>query len=242
MPTPSRIEDLVFTDPNHPETLHLDIYPPTPPATTPRPAILWFHGGGFRLGFDKRQVYIPLFAQAFAERGYVGIAPDYRARADPDADPAGTLADAVADGRLALAWVRAHAAQYGIDPQRIVLAGGSAGGMLVLNLVHTASEALPGVVAILDLWGTPGAARRRFAAIRPDSPATFIVHGTADELVPYTNSQNLCAELQAAGIRHTFLTLPEAPHTPLMHMEKIIAAVEGFLKEMVECPTLTSPS
>jgi acetyl esterase/lipase len=233
MENPTRIEDLIFSDPNHPENLHLDIYPPTPAVSTPSPAILWFHGGGFRLGFDKRQRYIPLFAQAFAERGYVGIAPDYRARAEPDADVAGTIADAVADGRLALEWVHAHAAEYGIDPRQIVLAGGSAGGMLVLNLVHNADGPLPGVVAVLDLWGTPDGARRRFAAIRPDSPATFVVHGTADALVPYANSQTFCAELAQAGVRHTFLTLPDAPHTPLMHMEKIIEAVEAFLKEVV---------
>lgn len=94
-----------------------------------------------------------MFAKAFAARGFVGIAPDYRVRTAPDADPTGTIQDIVSDGRAALAWTGEHAAQYGIDPRRIVLAGGSAGGMLVLNLAHTAPGPLEGVLGITRFVG-----------------------------------------------------------------------------------------
>lgn len=233
----TRMDNLAFAEVTNAagkrETLRLDIYQPVGAPAGPRPAILWFHGGGFRPGNDKQQVYIPLFARAFAARGFVGIAPDYRVRADPAPDPAGTLADCVADGRQALAWVRVHSGAYGIDPQRIVLAGGSAGGMLVLNLAHTSPGPLEGVRGIIDLWGTPVEPWRRYGPVRLGSPPTFIVHGTADELVPYQNSQKLAAELEEAGVKHTLLTLPGAPHTPLMHSEKIIEALAEFLQAIL---------
>jgi acetyl esterase/lipase len=164
----------------------------------------------------------------------VGIAPDYRVRAEAMKAPAATLADAVSDGRQALAFVQTHAAEYGIDPRRIVLAGGSAGGILTLNLVHTASGPLEGVVGIVNLWGTPGGDWRRFEQVRPDSPATFTVHGTADALVPYQYSQTFNDDLERAGVPHVFLTLPAAPHTPLMHFDQIVAAVAQFLQETID--------
>ncbi len=231
-----RIDDIAFASvanaSGETETLHLDIYQPVGAPEGLKPGILWFHGGGFRPGNDKRQVYIPKFAQAFAARGLVGIAPDYRVRPESDEDFDSIIADAVSDGRRAYDWVRAHGAEYGIDPQRLVLAGGSAGGMLVLNMVHMAPGPLPGLAGIIDLWGTPGG-KWRFFQVRPDSPPTFIVHGTADQMVPYEYSQTLVAELAQAGVRHTLLALPGAPHTPLTHLEQMIEAIAAFLEEIL---------
>jgi acetyl esterase/lipase len=216
-----------------PETLRLDVYTPAGVAAGPRPAILWFHGGGFRPGNDKRQRYIPLLAKAFAARGYMGIAPDYRVRTDPNADLLSTIRDAVADGRMALAWVRAHAAELGIDLSRLVLAGGSAGGMLITNLVHDPTCSLGEIGAVIDLWGTPSSSQRLFTRISPTCPPTQIVHGTADVLVPYANSTAFAAEMAQAGIRCDLLTLPDAPHTPLMHADQIIVTVADFLTQTV---------
>jgi len=225
------------------ETLRLDLYLPVKDATLPRPAILWFHGGGFRPGNDKRQVYIPWFAKAFAARGYVGIAPDYRLRADPVPDLAGAVGDAVSDARMALEWVRANAQAYQIDRERIALAGGSAGGMVVLNLCHDpnlpANRERDGLFAVLDMWGTPGGAARLFDRVNPDSPPTLLVHGTADELVPYQWSHDLAQELGQAGVDHVLLSLPDAPHTPLMHMEQIIEEAARFLYELLDVGTGT---
>lgn len=214
------------------ETLRLDIYQPAGDKAPLRPAILWFHGGGFRPGNDKRQVYIPRFAKAFAARGYVGIAPDYRVRANPDANWGGTVADAIADARMALEWVRAHTADYRIDPSRIALAGGSAGGMIVVSLMH-GPDAPTGVWALLDLWGTPGTSFRQFSGVSPSAPPTFIVHGTADALVPYEWSAQFAAELAQAGVPHQLLTLEGAPHTPLAHMEQMVAAIAAFLAKLL---------
>jgi acetyl esterase/lipase len=215
------------------ETLHLDIYQPQIAPAGPLPVIFWFHGGAFRPGNDKRQIYVPMFARAFAERGIVGVAPDYRVRPEPPQDYPGTIQDAVSDGRQAVAWVTEHAAQYNIDPTRILLAGGSAGGMLVLNLVHTIADAIPGLVGVIDLWGTPGVTTRMFEHVNGNSPATFVVHGTADALVPYQNSQGFVAELAQAGIQNTFLTISDAPHTPLKHFDQMVEAIAKFLEEII---------
>jgi acetyl esterase/lipase len=213
------------------ETLKLDVYSPRG-AEGPRPAILWFHGGGFAPGNDKRQIYIPRLARIFAERGYVGIAPDYRVRANPNADLKGTVGDAVADGRMALNYVRAHTAELNIDAHRLALAGGSAGGILVLNLVHDPTQTPGPLSAVIDLWGTPAGGHRLFERVNRSSPPTLIVHGTADALVPYANSTGFSAELTAAGVPCRLLTLPNAPHTPLMHLDQIVTAAAELLAEV----------
>jgi acetyl esterase/lipase len=217
------------------ETLHLDLYLPEDDARALRPVIFWFHGGGFRPGNDKRQSYIVCLATEFAARGYVGVASDYRVREDPPADWPATVRDAMADARLALDWVRAHAATYRMDARRIALAGGSAGGMIVHNLCHdpeapvdTASD---GIFAAVSLWGPPLPETRLFTHVNPRCPPILFIHGTADALVPYDLSLLLLAELKAAGVEGKLLTFEGAPHTPVMHMDEILAAIAGFVAD-----------
>jgi acetyl esterase/lipase len=197
--------------------------------------ILWLHGGGFRPGNDKRQSYIVRLATEFAGRGYVGVAADYRVRADPGPDWTAAVRDAVADARLALDWVRANAAAYRMDARRIVLAGGSAGGMIVHNLCHDPESPVDagrdGICAAVSLWGPPRPEARLFAGVNPRCPPTLFIHGTADALVPYHLSPELLAELNAAGVEGALLTFEGAPHTPVMHMDEIIAAIASFLDD-----------
>jgi acetyl esterase/lipase len=194
---------------------------------------MWFHGGGFKPADDKRQIYIPWFAKAFASRGCIGIAPDYRTRPDPETDKEGAVRDAMADARMALEWVRTKGRTYTIDTQRLVLAGGSAGGMLVFNICHDPSQPLvarrDGVFAILGMWGSPGGEARLFAEVNPLSPPTFLVHGTADMDVPYEWSRTLSEELTQAGVENVLLSLPDVPHCPLAHMDQIIDRAAQFL-------------
>src|SRR5581483_3076569 len=96
-------------------------------------AVLWLHGGGFRPGSDKTQGYIVRMATEFAKRGYVSVAPDYRV-SDQPGDPMQKLKDAVEDCRAALAWMKTHGAELGIDPARIAVGGGSAGGIAAISL------------------------------------------------------------------------------------------------------------
>jgi acetyl esterase len=86
----------------------------------PRPAIVWFHGGGFVLG--DLSTAEPTARSLALRTGAVVICVDYRKA------PEHSLDDAYQDGLDALRWVRANAASLGADPDRIAVGGDSAGG------------------------------------------------------------------------------------------------------------------
>ena len=217
-------------------TLRLDVYAPAGDSERLRPAILWIHGGGFRAGTDKSQKYLVALATEFAKRGYVSVAPDYRVRtaALTDADRMPALENAVIDCRAALLWLSSNAANMGVDPKRIAIAGGSAGGMTAVSLaaLETASpqKGLAAPFALIDLWGSP-AASLRMGSIDAKYPPTLIVHGTADQAVPFAQSEALAAQLKTAGVRHELMPIEGAAHTPTDHLDAIIAKVSAFLFE-----------
>lgn len=86
-----------------------------------RPAIVFFFGGGWTNGspqqFEEQCRYL-------ASRGMVAITADYRVASRHQVK----AVDCVRDAKSAIRWVRAHAQELGVDPDRIVAAGGSAGG------------------------------------------------------------------------------------------------------------------
>ena len=90
------------------------------------PAVLWIHGGAWECG-DKN----PCPVRDFAERGYVIASVGYRL-SDEAAFPS-----QLQDCKSAVRWLRAHAAEYGIDPARIGVWGESAGGHLAALLGTT---------------------------------------------------------------------------------------------------------
>jgi acetyl esterase len=103
-------------------TLEAD-FPPGWRSTDRRPVIVFFFGGGWSTGTPRQ---FQAQAEYFAQRGLVCLRANYRVNSRDK-----VLADkCVEDARSALRWVRSHAAQLGADPQRIVAAGGSAGGHL----------------------------------------------------------------------------------------------------------------
>jgi acetyl esterase len=104
--------------------LMLDVDVPTHwKPTDKRPAIVFFFGGGWTKGTPSQ--FRPQ-AEYFAKRGLVCCRADYRVRAKDGVLPDKCVEDAIS----AIRWVRGHAVQLGIDPDRIVAAGGSAGGHL----------------------------------------------------------------------------------------------------------------
>lgn len=215
------------------ETLKLDVYKPASDTERRRPAILWIHGGGFRPPNDKQQKYIVAMATAFAKRGYVCVSADYRVRAEQEADRMPILRDAVEDCRAALAWMKSHAAELGIDPQRLAVGGGSAGGMVAVSLValenaEAARNRTTPLFALINLWGSPKDGFM-MGDVDKSYPPTVIVHGTADQSVPFAQSETLVARLKAAGIRHELLPIPGAPHTPTAHLEAIVKTTAAFV-------------
>src|SRR6185369_11139495 len=95
----------------------------------PLPAILCIHEGGFRAG--KRESYDSQCIR-LAERGYVAVTVSYRLA------PKYPFPAAIHDVKAAVRWLRANAAKYHIDPERIGVTGGSAGGHLAQFLGVTA--------------------------------------------------------------------------------------------------------
>lgn len=135
-------------------SLKLDLFQPEKKGK-PVPAILFIHGGAW-VGGNREQ--LRLYAVDFARRGYVTAAISYRLSREAPY-PA-----AVQDCKCAVRWMRENAKHYGVDPDRIAVAGNSAGGHLALMLGYTPDmEKLEGdgghagissrVQAVIDVYG-----------------------------------------------------------------------------------------
>jgi len=101
--------------------LQLDLYLPAQPKAGAVPGIVFVHGGGWRAGV--RDNFAPM-AIRMAQRGYAAASISYRL------SPEALYPAAVQDARAAVRWMRAHAGEYGIDPSKIAIGGGSAGGQI----------------------------------------------------------------------------------------------------------------
>jgi len=107
--------------------LLLDLYTPKARPDGPRPVVIFVHGGGWLDG--SHRVNRPV-AMSLAKKGFAGIAVEYRLGREA------RFPAAVWDVKAAVRWVRKHAAAYDLDPDRIIVAGGSAGGNIA-GLVGT---------------------------------------------------------------------------------------------------------
>lgn len=114
--------------------VRLDIYRPARAASEGelRPAVIQVHGGGWIFG-SRNEQGIPLLNH-LAANGWVGFNVDYRL------SPRATFPEHVIDVKRAIAWVREHADELGIDTNRIALTGGSAGGHLTAHAALTAND------------------------------------------------------------------------------------------------------
>lgn len=106
--------------------------PPDWRQTDRRPAIIFFFGGGWTSG--RASQFFPQAAY-LASRGLVAVSAEYRIKSLHGVTPFAC----VEDGRSAIRYLRAHAAEYGVDPARLIGSGGSAGGHVV-----TAAAFCPG--------------------------------------------------------------------------------------------------
>lgn len=99
-----------------------------------RPAVVWVHGGGWHEG-DRGQG--PKWHKWLNDKGYAVFSIDYRLAPPPRWN------EAPADVKCAVGWVKQHAAEYRIDPKRVMLAGGSAGGNLALMGAYSDERITP---------------------------------------------------------------------------------------------------
>src|SRR6185503_17153828 len=102
--------------------LAVHIFEP-PGAKSNRAAIVFFFGGGWTGGSPGQ---FEQHCRHFASRGMVAMTADYRVNSRHGVKPV----TCVADAKSCLRWIRSNAARLGIDPHRVVAAGGSAGGHL----------------------------------------------------------------------------------------------------------------
>ncbi len=116
----------------------LDLYLPETPASSPLPVVCWIHGGGWKGGSKGNGSKVSRLA---ATGNFAGISIGYRL-SDEAQWPA-----QIHDCKAAIRWIRAHAEEYGLDPDRIAVWGSSAGGHLVAMLgVSHEVEGLEGEV------------------------------------------------------------------------------------------------
>ena len=106
-----------------------------PPADQARSGlgVIYVHGGAWRLG--KKDMGTRPFFRRLAGQGHVVMDIDYTLA------PATDVPGMVGDVKRALIWLKQNAAAYGVNPERIVLIGGSAGGHLALLAAYTPNDA-----------------------------------------------------------------------------------------------------
>src|SRR5699024_9814660 len=110
--------DLPYAEPVN-ERQTLDVYAPVNAKQSP--VVFWIHGGGWQTG-DKTSVQIK--PQLFVDQGLVFVSTNYRLLPNVDM---GTI---VRDVAMPMRWVHDHIAQYGGDPNRLLVMGHSAGAQL----------------------------------------------------------------------------------------------------------------
>ena len=214
--------------------LKLDVYQPAPGATSKRTAIIHLFGGGFFTG-NKSAGYIINDIKALAPRGYTNISANYRLSKE------GFWPSQIHDVKAAIRWTRANAGKLGIEANRIVVAGYSAGGMLSLLAAGTNGKAefegnlgTTGVSSDVNasigvyplasaqiagsLWPQGQATPEAIAAASPTTyitekfAPTIFVHGTDDTTVPVTSSIDFYTKLRAVKVPTTMTLIQGAQH------------------------------
>jgi acetyl esterase/lipase len=125
-----RIDDILYAEGTDLRN-QLDIYRPRQPVER-APVLLHVHGGGWVVGSNRTQGR-PLLHD-LATRGFVCVSINYRL------SPRATFPDHLLDAKRALIWVRTHIAEYGGDPNCVIVTGGSAGAHLAALLALTAND------------------------------------------------------------------------------------------------------
>lgn len=234
------------------QELLLDLYQPAGDDADRRAAIVFVHGGGFRTG-DKTIGVSPELAEHFARLGYVTVSANYRLLAvgrcsGSNADDGGcsnAALEGIHDGQAAVRWLRAHADEHRLDPNRIAIAGESAGGVIATG-AGTWSDGpgesgTPGVSsevqAFMSLSGSlPGC----LFASSGDAPGIFFA-SVGDPTVPHSWSVDCRDKLSELGIAVELVSYEGPVHVPFQqHREEIIDRTVSFFYDHLDLATLST--
>lgn len=187
--------------------------------------IIFFHGGGWNSGdykqFERQSMY-------FASRGMVAISAEYRIKNKHGTSPINAMEDA----KSAIRFLRLNSKSFSINPDRIAAAGGSAGGHLAavtanINLFDNKNEDLnvsskPNLLILYNpvidfgsrkwLWINNPSNASPIHNIKEGSPATIILSGTEDKIVPSETIINYKKIMESVGSRCDIILYEGAEH------------------------------
>jgi len=220
-----------------------------------RPAIVFFFGGGWVGGtpahFYRQSAHL-------ARRGMVAYCAEYRVRNRHGTTPF----ECVEDGKSAIRYVRQHADELGVDPQRIAAGGGSAGGHVAACTavidgfgekrekasVSSRPTALVLFNPVIDT-GPEGYGyerlKERYREISPvehvtnKTPPTIIFQGDADTTTPPGGARTFCQRMKKVGRRCELVEFSGAKHGFFNRGEafkKTLAAADAFLTSLGYLP------
>jgi acetyl esterase/lipase len=229
--------------------LALDVYRPVA-ADRAAPVVVFFHGGEWKRGTRAEYRFV---GRRLAGQGMVAIIADYRMY------PRTTFPGFVEDGAAAVAWAVAHAARYGGDPERVFVAGHSAGAQIAALIGTDARYLRAHGLAPRDLAGVIGLSGPYDFRIGPglqpvfagrgdeaqpvrfvdgDEPRFLLIHGMRDAVVESADSEILARRLRANGVQARVLLLPDGTHTtPLAGLyassraPAVLPAIEAFVAQ-----------
>lgn len=219
--------------------LKMDVYSPKKDPEPRRPAIVWLFGGNFITG-DRRQ--LAFFAKGFASRGYVAAAVDYRLLHKPGVPNPQAAQAAQSDAQAAIRFLRSRAADLALDPERIVVAGFSAGSITAFNVGYrsafvgddTAHAEFPHTVeGVVGLDGFAG-----YDGMQPNDPPFVLFRSGAAARGESPELAMLTASADAAGIPYDVQLVRGTRHVDLIqppHNRWILARAAEFLREHVAC-------
>lgn len=243
---------------------HIELFfPPGHDAgTTKVPGMILFHGGGWQGGtlaqFRKACGY-------FASRGLVCATAEYQmlGKAELAQLPAGQSRKRVCitDAKSAIRWFRQHAAEFGVDPSRIIVGGGSAGGHI--SALATMNPGLndPADPKDVDapvaayLWFNPAFSDDDhkdpeisiLSQLKADLPPAFVVFGDKDEWKPGWDAAH--ARWKSLGTRSIELYIAKNQSHGFFNREPwrsvcLIAADEFLIRHgfLPGKPTLAAPA
>ena len=209
--TISVTKDIPYREGNS-DSWKLDLAMPTNFGSELRPALVIIHGGGWAGGSKSVDVYQKMMVD-YAQKGYVTINVEYRLTGEAD------FPACIEDVKTAVRWLRAHAKELQVDPDRIGSYGHSAGAHLSMMLAMTSEvESLEGdggwdkyssKVAVAGAGSPPTELGRDvpmakkewwpIGYIGAEHPPMFLIQGSEDPVVLPERTRDFVNKIKAAG-------------------------------------------